>query len=324
MRTIGRASSLAIGLLDLHAATPSAHVIAGARVFPVTLTIDDPGTADEVSIPALTYTRSGADGGTGPGHDVGLGFEFDKTITSNTALIFNDGYDIHQTNGSKTQAGFENLYITGKWQAYTNSEHEFVASFGVIREIGGTGTTHTGGDRYGSTAPTVYFGKGLGDVPVDFVRPFAITGELSYVVADHKLKAFQQAPASSASAPFDTGIAAQFNNGTNNAWSGGISVQYSVPYLQSQVKNFGLPGFLGNLIPLVEVTWSSPAGSPSAQGTTWTVAPGVIYLAQWGEVGIEALIPANKAAGTNVGAVALVHFFLDDLFPTSLGKPIFQ
>ncbi len=74
----------------------------------------------------------------------------------------------------------------------------------------------------------------------------------------------------------------------------------------------------------MEVTWSSPAGSPSTQGTTWTVAPGVIYLAQWGEVGVEALIPANKAAGRNVGAAVPVHFFFDDLFPTSLGKPIFQ
>ncbi len=228
-------------------------------------------------------------------------------------------------SGSKTQTGYENLYITGKWQAYTNAAHEFVASLGVIREIGGTGTTHTGGDRYGSTAPTAYFGKGLGDLPIGFIRPFAITGELSYVIADHKLKEIQPASVSStASSPFDTGIAAQFNNGNNNAWSGGISLQYSLPYLQSQVKNIGLPGFMGDLIPLVEVTWSSPAGRPSSQGTTWTVAPGVIYLAQWGEIGVEALIPANKAAGANVGAVALVHFFFDDLFPTSLGRPLIQ
>ena len=316
---VAAAASLAV-----RAVPATAHVIAGDRVFPVTLTIDDPGVADEVSIPAFTYTRTGSDGGSGPGHDFDFGFEYDKTITATTALIFNDGYDVNQTNGAKTQAGFENLYVTGKWQAYTNAAHEFVLSLGVIREIGGTGTTHTGGDRYGSTAPTGYFGKGLGDLPIGFLRPLAITGELSYVVADHKLKALQQAPASTASPPFDTGIAAQFNNGNNNAWSGGLTVQYSIPYLQSQVKNIGLPGFLGDLIPVVEVTWSSPASSPSAQGTTWTVAPGVIYLAQWGEIGVEALIPANKATGTTVGAVALVHFFLDDLLPTSLGKPLIQ
>ena len=90
------------------------------------------------------------------------------------------------------------------------------------------------------------------------------------------------------------------------------------------MKNIGLNGWLGDLIPLVEITWTSPASAPSSQGTTWTVAPGVIYLAQWGEIGVEALIPANRASGTTVGAVALVHFFLDDLMPTSLGKPIIE
>ena len=244
--------------LAFHALPASAHVIAGDRVFPVTLTIDDPGVSDEVSIPAFTYARTGSNGGSGPGHDFDFGFEYDKTITSNTAIILNDGYDVNQTNGSKTQAGFENLYVTGKWQAYTNAAHEFVVSLGVIREIGGTGTTHTGGDRFGSTAPTGYFGKGLGDLPIGLLRPLAITGELSYVIADHKLKSFQQAPSSTPNSPFDTGIAAQFNNGNNNAWSGGLTIQYSIPYLQSQVKNVGLPGFLGNLIPVVEVTWSSP------------------------------------------------------------------
>jgi hypothetical protein len=35
-------------------------------------------------------------------------------------------------------------------------------------------------------------------------------------------------------------------------------------------------------------------------------------------------VPLNKSAGPNVGAVALVHFFFDDLFPNSIGKPIFN
>jgi hypothetical protein len=310
----------------LAAATPlaaaslpaAAHVIAGDRVFPVTLTIDDPGVADEASLPYLTYQRSGADGGSGPTHDYDLGFEYDKTITDNTALIINGGYNIQQTNGSKTQTGFDDFIVTGKWQAYTNAAHEFVVSLGLQQEIGGSGAGRTGADRTGYTAPTGYFGKGLGDVPISFLRPFAVTGELSYAIADTKLKQYQVTDPNSGL------MSTVFNNGTNNQWNGGFSIQYSIPYLQSQVKDFGLGDFFGNLIPVVEVTWSSPSGSPSSLGTTWTVAPGVIYLAQWGEVGVEALIPANKAAGTNVGAAVLVHYFFDDLFPNSIGKPIFQ
>lgn len=299
-------------------AAARAHVVAGARVFPVTLTFDDPGVADEASLPALGYSRSGSDGGAGPGHDFDLGFEYDKRITPETALIINGGYNIQQMNGAKTQTGFDNLVITGKWQAYTNAAHEFVASVGIQREVGGTGALHTGADKYGATAPTAYFGKGLGDLPIDVLRPFAVTGELSYSIADRKLKAVQVADP-------DSGlISTQFNAGSNNAWNGGLSLQYSIPYLQSQVHDYGLPDFVGRLIPVVEVTWSSPAGSPSAQGATWTVAPGLIYLGTFGEIGLEALIPANRAAGTNVGAAALFHVFLDDLFPSSIGRPLFE
>jgi hypothetical protein len=39
---------------------------------------------------------------------------------------------------------------------------------------------------------------------------------------------------------------------------------------------------------------------------------------------VEALIPANKASGSNVGVIAQFHVFFDDLFPNSLGKPIFE
>ncbi len=302
-----------------------AHVIAGNRVFPVTLTVDDPGVADEVSLPAFQYTRDGIDSsGRGPTHQFAFGFEYDKTITSNTALIVNDGYTVQHLNGAKTQAGWQNLVITGKWQAYTNAEHEFVASLGIIRGIGGTSTEHIGGDKFGSTAPTGYFGKGFGDIPVPFLRPFAVTGELSYVVADVKLKQIQVQPPLNVASAQSTGIASQFNLGANNAWSGGLTVQYSLPYLQSQVKDVGLGGFFGNLIPLVEMTWTSPAGKPSNLGTTFTAAPGVIYLAQWGEIGVEALIPLNRTTGTTLGAVALVHVFLDDLLPNTLGKPIFN
>ena len=238
MIRLHRAAMLATACLPLlSAGRTCAHVVAGDRVFPVTLTFDDPGVADEASLPAFTYTRTGANGGSGPTHQVDLGFEYDKTITPDTALIFNDGYNIQDIEGGKTETGFENLYITGKWQAYTNAAHEFVVSLGIIREIGGTGTTHVGADHYGSTSPTGYFGKGLNELPISLLRPLAVTGELSYTIADEELKESQPqiTPGAFVSAPLQTGVAAQFNGGNSNAWFGGISIQYSFPYLQSQV-----------------------------------------------------------------------------------------
>jgi hypothetical protein len=72
----------------------------------------------------------------------------------------------------------------------------------------------------------------------------------------------------------------------------------------------------------VEIGWTSPASTPSNAPTTWTVAPGVIYLRTWYQVGVEALIPVNKAAGTNVGAIVQLHVFLDDLYPHGIGAPL--
>jgi hypothetical protein len=279
-----------------------AHVVAGDRVFPVTLTFDDPGVGDEATLPQFIWQRSA-----GPQDQYQFQWEFDKTITPDTAIIYNQGWDVLRAAGMKTHTGFENAFLTGKWQAYVNATHEFVASLGVIREFtGGKTTQNIGGDTYGSTAPTLYMGKGLGDLPIGMLRPLAVTGELSYVIPDRRQNA------------------AGDNNGNPPAWVGAWSIQYSIPYLQSQVKDFGLPKLIGRLIPLVEFDYFSPAAGPaSGNPATLTIAPGVIYLGETFQVGLEALIPANKAAGQNVGLIAQVHFFFDDLFPNSLGKPLF-
>ena len=68
---------------------------------------------------------------------------------------------------------------------------------------------------------------------------------------------------------------------------------------------------------------SSPASKPSNLGTQVVVAPGVIYQGDSFQVGVEALIPANHASGRYVGVITQLHLFFDDLFPTTLGKPLF-
>jgi hypothetical protein len=140
---------------------------------------------------------------------------------------------------------------------------------GVVRNFARTGATGSNGATLGnddssSTAPTFYFGKGLGDLPIGWARAFAITGELRYQIADTKLKVIGTDP--------DSGNPL-FNNGTWNQWSGGLSLQYSIRYLQSQVKDFGLPEWVNRLTPLVEVAWSSPASKPNQGSTQYLIAP---------------------------------------------------
>ena len=57
------------------------------------------------------------------------------------------------------------------------------------------------------------------------------------------------------------------------------------------------------------------------------MVPGLYYLGRLGpvsfELGAVATIPINRASGRHVGALAILDFFLDDIFPDSLGKPLF-
>ncbi len=315
IRGVVAAAALASLTLPNHA---HAHAIAGDRTFPVTLTMDDPGVADEASIPTFSVQRQGADGGPGPVYNYNLGIEYDKRITENFGLAVNWGGAAQQTLHGSTQYGWQNLFVTAKGRAYMNPEHEFILSVGVQRELSHVGTTQLGADTYGSTTPLVYIGKGMGDLPWDYVRPFAVTGEFGYTIADVGLKG---------TTTFDPGTgqpSTSFNAGNENRYSGGVSIQYSLPYLQAQVRDLGLGPVFGRMIPLVEFTWSSPATAPSGLGTTWQAAPGVIWLGSTWQFGIEALIPLNKTTGTNVGVIAQFHIFLDDLLPNSLGKPLLE
>jgi hypothetical protein len=291
-----------------------AHGVAGARVFINTLTIDDPAVADEAALPTFSW-QPNANGGARQNEYV-VNVELDKRITEHFGLALNYGATALTTQGAKTHSGAQNLEITAKYQAYTNDEHEFIVSLGVIQEVGGTGNVAAGADTYGSTMPTIYFGKGLGDLPIGYLRPLALTGTLGYSVASVGLKTITTIDS-------DSGIGqVGYSNGNNNAWTGGLALQYSLRYLESQVKDFGLPDWVNRLTPVVELTWTSAASRPSQTLTSYQLAPGFAYGGNAFQIAAELLIPLNAAAGTSIGFIAQFHLYFDDLFPNSLGKPL--
>ncbi len=114
----------------------------------------------------------------------------------------------------------------------------------------------------------------------------------------------------------------------------GATLQYSLLYMNAFVHE--VPPFFRHLIPTVEAVFSMPVSNigpsvpdsvPGTHEVTGTVQPGVFYIGRLGplsfELGAEAVIPINRASGRHVGAVAILDFFLDDIFPDSLGKPLF-
>jgi hypothetical protein len=312
---------LALGLSAALPATEAvAHGFAGPHMFVSTLIIDDPNVADEASLPTFFWLPQPTEASAPAPQLYQLSVELDKRITQNFGFALATGYSWLRTPGSKTASGWQNLEAGLKYKVYVNPEHEFMASVGVSREFARTGANGSNGaaldnDDSSSTTPTIYFGKGFGDVPIGWLRPLAITGELGYQIADKKLKVTGTDP--------DSGNLL-FNNGASNQWTGGLSIQYSLRYLSSQVKDYGLPEFVNRLTPLVEVAWSSPASKPNQSSTQYLIAAGVNYAADGYAFSVEALIPGNKQTGSHLGVVAQFHLYFDDLFPTSLGKPISQ
>ena len=105
-------------------------------------------------------------------------------------------------------------------------------------------------------------------------------------------------------------------------WGG--SVQYSMPYLRSSVGDLHLPAFVNHLIFITEFNFQTQTSNfDGEERTTGTINPGLIYMAEKYQIGVDAIIPVNRASGDDVGVVGNVHFFLEDILPRSLGKPLF-
>jgi len=287
------AAALAVALPSA-ASTARAHAVCGDRVFPATLVMDDPGVGDELSLPTVQYARLPASGGNPSGSTVTYGYEWDKTITEHFGFAINGDY-LTQHGLTGNQDGWDDISLTLKDEFLCSDGNEFMASVGVVRQFGNTGSASVN-DPVSFTQPTVYVGKGLGDLPIGYFRPLAITGELGYQRSD--------SPAAEAS-----------------QWNYSASLQYSIPYLQQHVKDLGLPQFIAGMTPLVEVSLSKPTGGQ----TTGTISPGILYDGDTWQVGVEAVLPANTPswASNGVGAIVQFHLFLDDIFPDSLGKPLF-
>ena len=290
-----------------------AHGFAGDHMFISTLLIDDPNVADEASLPTFSYLAQKADDGSELGQ-YGMGFEFGKRITENFGLVIASGYNWLTQPGAKTANGWQNLAVTLKYKPYVNPEHEFMLSLGIERAFARTGANGTNGallgaDDSSSTTPTIYFGKGFGDLPIGWLRPLALTGQLGYTIADKKLKV-------------DPVTFSPVNNGISNAWSGGLSLQYSIRYLSAQVKDYGLPEFVNKLTPVVELAWSSSASAPTQNTTQYLWGVGLNYTSGSYGIAVEALIPGNRQTGSHLGVIAQFHLYFDDLLPRSLGRPL--
>jgi hypothetical protein len=291
----------------------AAHEIVGNRFFPATLNIDDPGVNDELAVPTISSFKNGD---TPPARQLDISGEYAKRITEDFAIAFGADWTRLKPSWMPAVSGFQNIETLFKYRIYRNPEREFVMSVGVGIEWGGIGSTGVGAEQFNVYTPTLFFGKGMGDLPdtLSLARPFAITGQVGYAIP---------ARSKTASLSPDTGDADLEFNPRVLVWGG--SLQYSMPYLKSSVIDLDLPEFINHLIPIVEFSFQTPVANTLTSGTvtTGTINPGVIWVGNYFQVGVEAVIPVNRQTGSGVGVMAQLHFYLDDIDPRGIGKPIF-
>ena len=310
-------SGLAIALIPI--SESMAHEIVGNRFFPATLGIDDPGVNDELSLPTIDSFKTGD---IPPVRQRDISAEFSKRITEDFAISFGSTYTFlgpMDPTGAGAN-GFQNLETTFKYRVFKNPEHEFVMSVGLSVEWGGTGAQNVGADPFNTYTPTIYFGKGFGDLPdtLSWIRPVAVTGQVGYAIPGRNSTTTFGVDPDSGDSTVDT----EFHPRVLN-WGG--TIQYSMPYLKSAVVDLGLPDLINHLIPLVEANLQTPVGNTFTSGTmtTGTINPGIIWVGNTFQVAVEALIPINRQSRSNVGVIAQLHLYLDDIDPHGIGKPIF-
>ncbi len=282
------AAGAVLSAVGLGATTAQAHGFVGDRFFPPTIQTDDPFAVDELALPTVTAFQN-------PG-ETDVGFSFSKEIFPKFAVSLSETYVNLAPAGMPSAHGFDNLSLNAKYQLWENVPHEAIFSVGADWDVGGTGASQIGADPAHVVTPTIYFGKGFGDLPdaLKYARPLALTGTLG-----------EELP---------TGAGP-------NAFDWGFALEYSLPYLQSQVRDIGLPAPLKSLIPVVEFAFSTPenrGGGP----TIGTINPGVLYESNYFQIGAEAILPANHASGSQIGAVFQIQIYLDDVLPKIFGHPL--
>jgi hypothetical protein len=296
-----------------------AHGLAGKRFFPSTLTIDDPFVSDELSLPTFLHIKQPGEGDVLPSQITNLSGEFSKRIFPNLGLTLEGEWNLlDPADNRRTESGFGNLEITLKYQFFASAVHETILSAAFGWEAGGTGRKKAGAEAFDVFKPAILFGKGMGDLPesLRWLKPVAVTGVVEGVL-----------PSRSGNKTFtlnDDGDLEVEIEKNPNVFHWGFAVMYSLPYLQSFVKDVGLPAVVNRLIPLVEIDINNPLDRGFAGKTTGTVNPGIIWAGKYFQLGLEAVVPINERTGKNVGIRGQVHFFLDDLFPTTIGRPVFN
>lgn len=292
-----RVCSFALGLAALIIVSPAAswaHGVVGKRWFPSTIVVEDSFVSDEASL-TLSHRKEPE------ALSTELEAEISKRLSPDLAITLGGSYQIIRPRGEAEEeegatSGFQNPEFGLRYQFVRNAIHELAATAAVSVSPGGVGQRRVGRLSGTTVSPALQIGKGFGDLPdwADWLKPFAVTTSVGADLRTNRNEREEDA---------------------QHSFAWGVNVMYSVPYLQSFVKDVGIPWPFSRLFPIVEFNGERLLTGPESGKTTAFANPGLIWAGKYFELGVEAQFPLNDNSGHHVGILGLVHIFLDDISP---------
>ncbi len=294
---------LSAAIVVLAPSTGWGHGVVGKRFFPTTLTIEDPFVADELSF-VVEHIKGHE------GRETELELEIQKRLSPNFSLGFGGAYRIIKPSGGHgggdgeegeheeptvTVYGFSNPEISLRYQFLRNSVRELAGTLALNITPGGVGAKRVEALSETALTPALQIGKGFGDLPdsAGLLKPLAVTGSLG----------------------FNLFTGHTHSGELENSLEWGVTVMYSIPYLQSFVKDVGIPWPFSRLIPVVEFNGETLLTGHGSGETTAFANPGLVWAGKYIQLAVEAKIPLNDVSGRKVGILGMIHFFLDDIAP---------
>jgi hypothetical protein len=288
-----------------------AHGLIGKCFLPATLAIDDPFVADELSLPTVSHIKTPASSDSPAIKETDLSAEISKRLSPNLGVSLAGTYKILDQEHDVTLKGFDNMEVSLKYVFFRSVTHQTLLSAGLGWDVGGTGSSKVGAESFDTVTPQLFWGKCLGDLPdsLGVLQPLVFTGTFGVSIPtrhSNKIVGVDE----------DTGAPDIHREANASVAQWGFTVQYDLYYLQSFVKDIGLRAPFNRMVPLVEFAMQTPLDDPKNAGrTTGTINPGIIWFGRYMQIGVEAQIPVNQRTGKNVGVLAQLHFYLDDIAP---------
>jgi len=283
----------AAAVMSVAPATPAhAHGVIGQRFIPSTLAVEDPFASDEMNL--LTVNRGPK---SAEGRETAFGFEISKRLHPDFAVAVGWEYLLVDPTGGPRVSGAANPDFNFKYVVTRSPAREAIFSIGLSVAPGGVGSRKVA-EKVTTLSPALYFGKGLGDLPdtLAYLKPLAVTGAMEVGIPANRRLAGEEE-----------------RHSTTLGY--GFAVQYSIPYLQTIVKDVGIGAPFDRMFPVVEFNFETNVNSPHRGATTAFVNPGLLWVGKYVELGLGAQLPLNDRSGKNAGIRSLVHVFLDDLWP---------